>query len=208
MKEVQYVSGMCCGSRLGSSFARNVDQIRHEFQLYDITDTLRHALARARAHTHTHTHLGPWTLDAHCVSDDSHHMSQKFRCHLRSPDHLNWRPHPHGNVGSAGAWGRGAAKPNAVMPPLPILSLCPVEWCSNQGQIRADNVSPPLLGAITHTHARSNQGQIRADNVSPPLLGAITHTHARTHAHTHEHEMMLGHESGVDSKERLRRLQI
>ena len=25
----------------GGSFARNVDQIRHEFQLYDVTDTLR-----------------------------------------------------------------------------------------------------------------------------------------------------------------------
>ena len=28
----------------GGSFARNVDQIRHEFQLYDVTDTLRRRL--------------------------------------------------------------------------------------------------------------------------------------------------------------------
>ena len=33
------ISGTCGGSRVGGSFAQNVDQTRHDFQLYDIIDT-------------------------------------------------------------------------------------------------------------------------------------------------------------------------
>ena len=33
---------VCVGG--GGSFARNVDQIHHDFQLYDVTDTLRRRL--------------------------------------------------------------------------------------------------------------------------------------------------------------------